>query len=386
MILVAPFNEPSEKFINSFNLNFDGYYDNYKKGDKVFCVDDLPEKINTLYIVDTQYYFELLSVFQNKRVGNIWYVVWFNSYYMKTKSRVLYIVIYKTKVAKKKVFLKAYQCWNSLINFLVNFVFKYSKKMHRYIQKVITFLLFIIESKIYILYKSNKNIYALKDKYKNQTCIILGNGPSFKDVDNSVLDRYVTFGSNGIFLKYIPDLYMTISKDFYVNYIDEINELNVKYKFIDKSYQKILDTDTINMRCTRPLYGNILYYNFPVPMAYSVRPDKIVFLGGSVIFAQIQMAQWMGFKKIILLGVDHNMLLDKDKVYGGVKTTQEERSNIHFNDKYISAIHYDIMAIEAAMEMARFYCERSGVTILNATPNSKLDVFEKIDYDDIFEI
>lgn len=247
------------------------------------------------------------------------------------------------------------------------------------IKSKIKFLLRLIENKISTtFYKSNIDIYNLKEQYKGATCIILGNGPSLKNIDNSLLKKYITFGSNGIFLKYTPDFYITISRDFYLNYISEINSLKSKYKFIEKSYEDIHTKNTIKIKCSWAVYGNFFDYNFPVPLDYSLRPDKLIYLGGSVIFGQIQLAQWMGFKKIILLGVDHNMVTDDKRQYGGVKLTEKDTKDIHFSKEYKSSMHSDIMATEHAFLLAKEQCEDAGISLLNATPGTKLEIVKKI--------
>ena len=106
-------------------------------------------------------------------------------------------------------------------------------------------------------------------------------------------------------------------------------------------------------------------------------------MGGSVIFVQIQLAIWMGFKRIVLLGVDHNMVTDTQRRYGGVRLNDKEKENIHFTKKYISATHSDILATERAFEIAKKYCERYDIEIVNATPNTKLNIIEKINLNDI---
>ena len=227
-------------------------------------------------------------------------------------------------------------------------------------------------------YTSNYELFKLKDTAKEETCLILGNGPSLKNVDNKLLDKYISFGSNGVFLKYIPTYYITISRDFYTNYVAEINNISCKYKFIEKSYNEIIDSNTISIKCSWPNYGKFFNYMFQVPLAYSLRPDKLIYLGGSVLFAQIQLAQWMGFKKIILLGVDHNMVSDDKRQYGGVSLSAEETKDIHFSKDYKSSMKSDIMATENAFRIAKYECEKAGIEIFNATPNTKLDVIKKL--------
>lgn len=100
-------------------------------------------------------------------------------------------------------------------------------------------------------------------------------------------------------------------------------------------------------------------------------------MGGTVIFVQLQIPQWLVFKKIILLGVDHSMVFDDKRVYGGVYLNDNETKRIHFSDKYISSKHSDILATENAFRLAKKQMEKDSIELYNATPNTKLDIIDK---------
>ena len=41
----------------------------------------------------------------------------------------------------------------------------------------------------------------LQDKHKGETGLVIGNGPSLKEITNEELQRFPSFGTNKIFLK-----------------------------------------------------------------------------------------------------------------------------------------------------------------------------------------
>ena len=112
-----------------------------------------------------------------------------------------------------------------------------------------------------------------KDLHHGESCFILGNGPSLKQIKLETLSKLSTFGTNGIFLHHVPDYYVTISKDFYKHYIEEIRNFKCKRKFICSDLKEIItyeDNESL-LNCSWPMYGSFLEYNFPTPLYFSKR-------------------------------------------------------------------------------------------------------------------
>lgn len=217
---------------------------------------------------------------------------------------------------------------------------------------------------------------------------MLGNGPSLADADNQILESYPTFGTNGIFLKHIPDYYVTISKEFYKNHIYAIRELVRGVKFIGDNLHELHTgrTDEHILTCNWPIHGYISYrkqslYNLPVPMRFSTRPDRVVFLGGSVIFICLQLAYWLGYTRIILLGVDHKFGFPRSEaVYGGRRIEVKKKDEIHFDPNYNPSGHStqcDMLATERSFELALKAFQKDGREIFNATQESGLNIIPK---------
>lgn len=94
----------------------------------------------------------------------------------------------------------------------------------------------------------------------------------------------------------------------------------------------------------------------------------------------IQMAAYMGFTKIYLVGVDHNFVGEasdsKNHFIHDYFTTSEKKER-HFEEP-----HWDgaTMAYQAAEQ----YSREHGFRIYNATRGGKLEVFERVDFDSLF--
>ena len=107
----------------------------------------------------------------------------------------------------------------------------------------------------------------------------------------------------------------------------------------------------------------------------------------------IQCACYLGFKEIILLGVDHSFAREKRK-----DGTVEIHSNIqnHFEDYQSDSFwgngmkdeDYVVFPLDfatMAFEKAREYADGHGIKIYNATRGGKLEVFERVNFDELFQ-
>ena len=99
---------------------------------------------------------------------------------------------------------------------------------------------------------------------------------------------------------------------------------------------------------------------------------------GTVTYECIQLAVYMGFREIYLLGVDFNFSSDyKDKSNHFVSTYYSKNSKTgYFLEKE---------SLEA-YEAAKKYAENHGIKIFNATRGGKLEVFERRNFDELFAI
>ncbi|MGJ3243031.1 MAG: 6-hydroxymethylpterin diphosphokinase MptE-like protein [Opitutales bacterium] len=234
---------------------------------------------------------------------------------------------------------------------------------------------------------SCQDLESLKNKFVGNKCFILGNGPSLAHVPNRLLEKEFTFGTNGIFLKHTPNVYVSISPDYYNQHFDKIKEVSSPFKFFGAH---LWDENRFvpggnYLQCNWNIYGHLLGFKFPVPFKFSLRPDRVLFLGGTVLFVCLQIAHWMGFKKVYLLGVDHKFGFPRaEATYGGRRIGRGEANSIHFIDSYSKSEynpHCDPIATERAFELAsKVFCKTGG-RLINATPDTALDVLPKTSID-----
>jgi hypothetical protein len=101
----------------------------------------------------------------------------------------------------------------------------------------------------------------------------------------------------------------------------------------------------------------------------------------------------MGFKEVVLLGIDHSYVNKNiDESYRsnerGFQYTTEQNDSSHFDKDYLptnSEFHLDLFAMEKGYAMAKKIFEQDGRKIVNASPGSHLDVYEKVLFESLFD-
>lgn len=231
-----------------------------------------------------------------------------------------------------------------------------------------------------------KKLKSLKNKYEGKRCFIVGNGPSLNVEDLERLKNEITFGFNRIYYifdktDWRPTFYCSEDIQIIQNSIEEINTLDIEYKFIPI----ILKHDySINIRLAT--YFNQIYNKNQLSMPdFSDDISKYIACGGTVTYSAIQMAAYMGFKEIYLIGVDHSFARYKDKD-GNI--IEDKNAKDYFCDEYnkdkdklnIPRLDESTLAYIKAEE----YSRQHDFRIYNATRGGKLEVFERVNFDELF--
>jgi len=107
--------------------------------------------------------------------------------------------------------------------------------------------------------------------------------------------------------------------------------------------------------------------------------------GATVTYVALQIAFYLGFREVILIGVDHSFTT-KGKPNETV-ISQGDDSN-HFNPQYFGKGFRwqlpDLETSELAYRMAKEEYAKDGRKLVDATVGGKLTVFPKVDYQRLF--
>jgi hypothetical protein len=106
----------------------------------------------------------------------------------------------------------------------------------------------------------------------------------------------------------------------------------------------------------------------------------------TVLYCAIQLAAYMGFNKIYLLGCDHDYLADFKRVTDHHFYKEEDGTS---DKEILSAFSTERWFEEyytrwRDYRLMKTYLLNRGVTVYNATPGSYLDIFEMADFDSLF--
>lgn len=237
---------------------------------------------------------------------------------------------------------------------------------------------------------------AYRNKYRRKRCFILGNGPSLKNVDFSLLKDEYTFTVNHItrnadFQKLHTNFHMWTDPKFFEignpvceskEYIDSILAVNSKGNqpvcFVPTEAKEYLKKYKIDQKL------NINYINLCLTFHDSIKTafDFTKLLPGTstVVINAIMLAVFMGFGEVYLLGCDSTGIIgDINKELG----IMEDDHAYAMNQKDYSFMKKNFE--ESFQSWANIFhqykwiaeaCRRKKVKLKNCTEHSILNVIE----------
>jgi len=224
-------------------------------------------------------------------------------------------------------------------------------------------------------------IHDLKDKFKGERCFIVGNGPSLNETNMEPLKNEYTIGLNRIYLNfdkmgYEPTFYCSVNPYVIEQFSQDIDALR-SIKFIRGESGK-----HINNKWNTFFMESVGVHDFNEDLGNLEWCE-----GWTVTYCAMQVAYYLGFETVILIGVDHNFTKKGDP---NKLVTAEGSDQNHFHPNYfgkgIKWQYPDLDRSEKSFAIARQVYERNGRRILDATIGGKLTIFPRIDYNDIFSV
>jgi hypothetical protein len=218
-----------------------------------------------------------------------------------------------------------------------------------------------------------------QDKHKGQRCFIIGNGPSLKQTDLTRLKGEFTLGQNRIYLAF-PEL------GFSTSYFLSVNDLVIEQCAAE--IQNLSMPRFVSWRGRKWLkpQDNLFFIHTTYTGEKFARDIRErVWEGGTVTYTSLQVAYFLGFSEVILVGVDHNYVTQGKP--NATVVSQGEDPN-HFHPGYFGKGFRwqlpDLLQWEESYRLARRTYEANGRSVLDATIGGKLTVFPKVDYNSLF--
>ncbi len=224
--------------------------------------------------------------------------------------------------------------------------------------------------------RSVRTLRRLAGSHSGSRCFILGNGPSLRKTDLSLLRNEVTFGMNRIYLAF-PAM------GFPTSYYVAVNDLVLEQCAAEIAALPMTRFVAWRARPWFPPDPGLVYLDtdFTGPASFAGDVSGRVFEGSTVTYVALQLAYHMGFQEVVLIGVDHHF--DR-KGEPNATVTSEGEDPDHFHPDYFGRGFRwqlpDLEASEAAYGMARQAFEAEGRRVVDATVNGALTVFPKVDY------
>lgn len=235
----------------------------------------------------------------------------------------------------------------------------------------------------------------LKDKHSGQRCVIIGNGPSLNKMDLRRIENEVTIGVNGIFYKteesgFRPDYYVVEDSSVMKENIEAIRNYDVPFKLFPTNYRDLHPpgANVSFFRMNRGFYESTSE-NFCSPR-FSTDFALRAYCGQSVTYINLQLAFFMGFSEVFLIGMDFDYTIpDSADQQGDIITSNEDDPN-HFNPEYFGkGKTWKDPKLDRVLQnykSAKRVYEAHGRKIYNATKGGKLELFERVEFDDMFTL
>lgn len=226
-----------------------------------------------------------------------------------------------------------------------------------------------------------------KDLYSGKRIFLIGNGPSLKveDLNKLYMNGEISMGFNRIYkifnqTKWRPD---------FIGMTDPNTIIGVEEDLLKNI--TVFEGDN-NIHCENSkiithaeifhLKIDNYYPNYP---AFSSDITEGTYRGASVIYdIGLQFAAYMGFTEIYLLGVDHCI---KGNVTDSMNHFCDHYYTEDDKDRYLrKKLFFPKEESTKAFEKAEIFSREHGFRIYNATRGGELEVFERVDFDRLFDV
>jgi hypothetical protein len=248
--------------------------------------------------------------------------------------------------------------------------------MYLKIRCYIYFLLFYPITKVReILRKNNHDksfdyIKKIHNRHYGKRCFIIGTGPSLRTEDINKLKTEYTFGVNAVCLLFAElkwkTTYFVISDDkAYKRLNSELPKEDTKNIFISSRKRETINADyTLIPKNVRNSFLTTNKYK-----KFSNDIHANCFDATTVVFNTMQIAVYMGFKEICLLGVD---------------CTYDNTNKQYSVDHGIRNPYYKSAGRQMIedFKVAKRFTDQFGIKVYNATRGGMLEVFERVDLDE----
>ena len=231
----------------------------------------------------------------------------------------------------------------------------------------------------------------LRDKHRGEAVVIVGNGPSLNDTPLEQLGGVPTIAVNGIFYaaERLPDpitYYVVEDTSVFRENTQAIKDFTAQFKLFPTSYLDAFAAEELDetigfFRMNGGFYGRDT--GTLCHLRFSMDPRQRLFCGQSVTIINLQLAYWMGFSRVVLIGMDFSYKIPEDVDRKGDLITSNSDDVNHFHPDYFgkgkSWKDPKLDRVLVNYRLAKEMFEADGREIVNATVGGRLEIFRRMD-------
>ena len=240
-----------------------------------------------------------------------------------------------------------------------------------------------------ILKNDDGKVADFKGKYRGKKCVLIGSGPSLTIEDLTTLSKcdVVTVACNSLFKAYEfspwrADLYCIADVGVFKTVGEKVlKEQDGKPLFVCEAVYNEIDSEMKKKVIPVRIRRNA---DYPGKRRFSDKAGRYIYQFGSVLYFMIQLAVYLGFDEIYLLGCDCNYSYTKMDDGTIKKTGDKDYFLPGYEDR---KGHQPINQFEIVMpdyDEARSFADKHNLKIFNATRGGKLESFVRVDFDKVF--
>ena len=238
--------------------------------------------------------------------------------------------------------------------------------------------------------KSRKYWESIKGIHAGKRGFVIGNGPSLSIQQLNQIKSEISIASNKVYLafgqtEWRPTYYTVCDVILWDKIKDELLEHadRIHIPSYLMAVPRILRDKCFTWKSlSRRRHSMLGEYCFSDNLAQGT------FAGGTVTYDNLQLAMHLGLNPIYIIGCDH-YYAGEDAVAGRSQVIEAPDVKNHFIEGYRQpgekVPSADIGLMTESYQRARCFAEKRGVQIFNATPGGHLEVFERVDFESLFE-
>jgi hypothetical protein len=239
-----------------------------------------------------------------------------------------------------------------------------------------------------------------RDRHRGGRCFVIGNGPSLTLSDLDQLKSEVSFAANKIYLAFNqtdwrPSYYVVEDDHMIWQHHEDIIRLRGLVKFVSNNWtleQELGVRESEKERVRQMLCRDreVVFYprvtledqGFP---RFSGDACRALYCGYMVTYISLQLAYFMGFTNVYLIGVDFKY----SQIDQGSNTFAHaaHHPQDHFTPDYFSPGEKryvpQLAHAERALVCARNFYEAQGRKVWNATRGGALEVFDRLSLEEV---